>query len=121
MWLKHSYIRLLHKHLYITMYLAHMGDHFPFMLTFLTIYSSIYVWPRSHKTQPGSSWGYYNAVTTTCQHNWPKLKQANKAKTNHKISSINFLKTQTTKGDWAISLATNNTQSKQLLKMSPGT
>lgn len=51
MWLNQLYLAVIQTLilLYITMYLAHICDNFLFMLTFLSRYSSIYIWPRPHK------------------------------------------------------------------------
>lgn len=52
MWLNDDVIfdfRVLYKHLYVTIYLAYICDHFLFMLTFLSIHSSIHIQPSSHK------------------------------------------------------------------------
>lgn len=44
-------------------------------------------------TKLGSSWGYHSAVTATCQHNWPKLKQAKGSK-NKQTNPKKFKKPQ---------------------------
>lgn len=93
------------------MYLAHICDNFLFMLTFLSTYSSIYVWPRSHKPELGRTWGFYSVDTATCQHNWPKLKQTNPKTIPTQPPTPN------PKGDWPTGLVTNNIGRKQPLKI----